>query len=291
MPKEATLYSPIVRDERGVVSVIFSQDHPGYQDTDYQAHRSRIAEAALRYVPGGPIPDIAYTPEEHAMWQVIGPELAAMHQAHACAEFLAAAERLALPVDRLPQLSEVSLTLQKETGFVFAPAAGLVEVVDFYGSLADRRFQATQFIRHPSTPRFSPEPDMIHEIVGHGTHLSSPRLAALYELVGQTVRRLQTPDAVSKVSSLFWFALECGLVREGGEVKACGASLVSSTAELEQFQRADIKGLDASLMVGLRYPVEVYQPVLFCAESFDHLEDFLSSALEEVTDDSPGAAV
>ncbi|MFI6448430.1 phenylalanine 4-monooxygenase [Kitasatospora sp. NPDC050543] len=287
MFEEATLYSPVIKNDRGAVSVVFSKDHPGYHDRDYQEHRAKIADAALRYVPGRPVPDIEYTEQEHATWRLISAELAEKHRRHACREFLAGSERLALPTDRLPQLSEASATVQRATGFRFSPAAGLVGVRDFYGSLADHTFQATQYIRHSSMPRFSPEPDMIHEVVGHGSHLCNRRLAAIYELLGRTVRRLASREAVLAVSSVFWFALEYGLVREDGRLKACGASLLSSCAELEQFQDAEIRPLDVAQMASLGYLVETYQPVLFCADSFAHLEDFLGTFLTEVTDDSP----
>ncbi|WP_431045778.1 phenylalanine 4-monooxygenase [Streptomyces sp. P1-3] len=279
MAAQATVYSPLIKTERGKISVEFSADHPGYHDQRYQEHRARIARAALDYRSGRPAPLIDYTDEEHEIWRLINAEFALKHQQYACEEFLEASERLALPTHRLPQLREASATIQRETGFAFEPAPGLVEQRDFYGSLADRRFQATQYIRHSSFPRFSPEPDMIHEIVGHGTHLCSPRWARLYELIGHTIRRLRTPEPVNAISRVFWFTVEYGLVRENGRLKACGASLLSSPGELEQFHKAEIRPLDTTSMAQQKYQVQNYQPVLYYAESLSHLEDTLSAFL------------
>jgi phenylalanine-4-hydroxylase len=287
MTQEATLYSPVIANDQGVVSLIFSEDHPGHQDESYQSHRARIAKAALEYRPGDQVPEIEYTEAEHAIWRSLHAELTEKHRRYASREFLAGAEQLALPSDRLPQLREVSERVSRVTGFTFSPAAGLVDQEDFYGSLADSRFQATQYIRHTSMPRFSPEPDMIHEVVGHGTHLSVDRWAAIYRTLGGAVRRLTTPEAISLVSRVFWFTLEYGLVLEQGEIKACGASLLSSCGELEQFHHAEIRPIDLAEISGQRYLVEKYQPVLFLAESFSHLEDFLGDFLENVTDESP----
>ncbi len=286
MAKEATLYSPQIKNEQGRVSVVFAKGHPGYRDRPYQEHRSRIAELALRHTTGEPAPHIPYTEAEHETWRTVSTELSAKHRMHGCREFLDASELLSLRHDRLPQLSEVSARVRPLTGFTFGPAAGLVEQRDFYGSLAERRFQATQYIRHPSLPHFSPEPDMIHEVVGHGTHLSHQRWATLYELIGQTVRRLESEQAVSLVSRMFWFTIEYGLVLEGGRTKVCGASLLSSCGELEHFLGAQIHPFDVATMGRQEYLVEKYQPVLFRAESFNHFEDFLSTFLTTVDDDS-----
>lgn len=287
MFKEATVYAPVVANDSGRVSVIFSADHPGYHDAAYGEHRARIADAALRYRPGDPVPEIPYTPAEHETWRSVSAELAEKHREHACREFLVGRELLPLPTERLPQLGDVAAALQKLTGFTLSPAAGLVEQRDFYGSLADRRFQATQYIRHSSFPRFSPEPDMIHEVVGHGTHLANQRLADLYRLVGTTVRRLETREAISAISRVFWFTFEYGLVLEDRAIKVCGASLLSSCGELEQYRQAEIRPLDAAAMASQKYLVQQFQPVLFCADSFSHLEDFLHTFLTTMEDDSP----
>lgn len=285
MPQEATLYSPLIDTNGDNVRVIFAKGHPGFHDLDYQEHRGRIARLALQYVPGQPIPDADYTEDEHELWRIISPELREKHQRYACREFLRGASLLELPAQHLPQLNEVSGRLERLTGFRFSPAATLVEMRDFYGSLAEPRFQATQYVRHNSMPMFSPEPDMIHEVIGHGTALANNKLASLYQLFGQAVGRFQDQEILNILSRVFWFTLEQGLVREDGEVRALGASLLSSCGELEQFHDADIRPLDLAVMVHQEYRVEEYQPVLFCADSFEHLAGFMTRVL---TSDAQG---
>ncbi|MFD4632359.1 phenylalanine 4-monooxygenase [Streptomyces sp. NPDC058284] len=268
----------------GKVFVDFPPDHPGHRDPSYHERRVAIAEAAFHTDSASRAPDIPYTDEEHEVWRTITAALAGLHAKHACSQFLEGADRLALPADRLPQLAEVSDTIERLTGSRFSPAPGMLEPRDFYSSLAERRFQATQYIRHPSMPHFSPEPDMIHEIVGHGTALAHDRWADLYELFGHTIRRLTGREAVGTVSNVFWFTMEAGLVKEGGDIKACGASLLSSPGELQNMSRTDIRPLDTTLMESQPYHVTGFQPLLFCAESFDHLVEHLGTYLTTFTD-------
>jgi phenylalanine-4-hydroxylase len=287
MDGEPTTYSPVIRVIDDEVTVQFSDQHPGFLDQRYQRHRASIAKAALDYRPGQPLPEITYLEEEHECWRQLSKQLGEKHERHACDEIRQGLTQLALPADCLPQLRDVSAAVQRRTGFRFSPAAGLVDPARFYSSLADREFMATQYIRHYSLPRFSPEPDMIHEVIGHGSALAGRRLAEVYELLGKAVRGLQTAEAVSAVSRVFWFALEYGLVRERGKMKVCGASMLSSCGEMDQFTTSQIKPLDIQLMVTQAYRVDEYQRVLFCADSFSHLEEFLGNFLTTVTDDNP----
>ena len=89
------------------------------------------------------------------------------------------------PTDRIPQLDEVSATLHGLTGFRYVAAPGLVELREFYSSLGDRVFHSTQYVRHPSQPLYTPEPDVIHEVLGHGNQLASPRFAAVTRAAGR----------------------------------------------------------------------------------------------------------
>ena len=179
---------------------------------------------------------------------------------YACATYLEGKQRLRLPEARIPQLAEVNELLGPLTGFQYVPAAGLVDLLEFYGSLADGIFHSTQYVRHHSVPLYTPEPDVLHEVFGHGNCLAHDRFAALYRAAGEAVRRVQTAEALEFVSKVFWFSLEFGVVREGGEVRCYGAGLLSSYGEIQQVAQADLRPLDIARMGVQTYDITHYQP-------------------------------
>jgi phenylalanine-4-hydroxylase len=247
------------------------QDHPGFSDPAYRERRARISEVAAAYRRGDPIPDVTYTPQEDEVWRVVSAELARKHQTYACAEYLAGAARLVLPTERVPQLREVDERVYGLTGFHINPVPGLVPTRTFYGALAERMFLSTQYIRHHSVPFYTPEPDIVHEIIGHANMLASLRFAELCELAGRASLRARTDVSLDVFSRVFWFTLEFGVVHENRAVKAYGAGLLSSYGEIEAFRDAEIRGWDLLAMATQEYDITHYQPVLFAATSFEQM--------------------
>jgi phenylalanine-4-hydroxylase len=262
------------------------EDHPGFSDPEYRARRAAIAQVAEAYEPGRPIPAVTYTPEEDALWSLVSRELRAKHDRFACAEYLAATDRLALPSEHVPQLGAVTGRLEWLTGFRLEPVPGLVPTRTFYGALAERRFLSTQYIRHHSVPFYTPEPDIVHELVGHASTLASPSFAALYHVAGQASRRAHSDVALEFFSRVFWFTLEFGVVWERDELRAYGAGLLSSFGELEVFREAETRPLDLAAMGTLDYDITRYQPVLFAASSFGEVMDVAGGFFEAFDDDS-----
>ena len=261
------------------------EDHPGFSDQEYRQRRAAIAEACAAFEPDGPIPDVHYTSEEDDVWRLVSTELGAKHRRYACSAYLEAAERLVLPTSRVPQLSEVDERLRALTGFRLRPVSGLVPTRQFYGALADRVFHSTQYIRHHSVPFYTPEPDIVHEIIGHANMLAGSELSDLYVAAGRASLRATSEAAHEFFSKVFWFTLEFGVVFESGELKAYGAGLLSSYGEIEEFRNAVIKPFDIKAMGLLEYDITKYQPVLFAASSFDQVEDELMSFFESYDDD------
>lgn len=257
--------------------VTLPTDHPGFSDPEYRRRRQAIAQVGAAYRPGDPIPDVHYSVEEDEVWQVVSSELAAKHRRLACDEYLRGCDRLVLPSDRVPQLREVDACLSALTGFRIRPVPGLVPVRDFYGSLAERSFMSTQYIRHHSVPFYTPEPDIVHEIVGHANMLASDAFADLYEAAGRASRRTESAEALEFFSKVFWFTLEFGVVGEHGELKAYGAGLLSSYGEIDAFHEAEIRPWNLLEMGTLGYDITHYQPVLFEAPSFDWVVQELGS--------------
>jgi len=259
--------------------VALDPDHPGFRDPEYRARRNRIARMALEHTPGGVLPDAPYTAEEDRLWRTIVEALAPVHERLACAEYLEAARRLDLPNERIPQLQEVSARIRALSGFRLEPVAGLVEARAFLESLADGVFLCTQYIRHHSTPFYTPEPDVVHEVLGHAVTLASPRFAGLNRLVGEAVRRTPSAGELERLAHVYWFTLEFGVVREEGQVKAYGTGLLSSVGELDAMSRAELVPLDLEQASRTEYDPTHYQPRLYYAGSLDALESSLSRFL------------
>jgi phenylalanine-4-hydroxylase len=213
--------------------------------------------------------------------------LAAKHERLACAEYCEAMTRLSLPTDHVPQLEEIGDRLRPLTGFEYHPAPGLVPFEEFYGSLADGVFHSTQYLRHPSRPLYTPEPDLIHEVIGHGGMLASPRLAELNRRAGRAAQRVSTQEARDFFAHVFWFTIEFGVIYEAGELRAYGAGLLSSFGEIEEFRSAEIRPLDIADMGVREYDITRYQPILYAADSIDQLVEVVGGFFDRCDDAAP----
>ncbi len=276
---------PLARDDEVVAGrndiVQLDPDHPGFRDSDYRARRNQIAQLAMNYRPGDSIPDAPYTADEHRVWQTIWQALRPAHQKHACSQYLDALQRLDFSDERIPQLREINVKVQAISGFRLEPVAGLVQPRVFLENLADGVFLCTQYIRHHSTPLYTPEPDVVHEIVGHGVTLACPQLAELNRMFGQAVKRTISPDALERLSRVYWFTIEFGVLREDGAVKAYGTGLLSSAGELEEMRAADLRPFDLAAASFEKYDPTHFQPVLFCADSFEEMYQTLRKFLAD----------
>ncbi len=283
----ANLYSPIRTAADGSIRVELSQTHPGFADPEYRARRDAIASLSVDHVVNDPIPNVEYSEMEHQVWRTVCRELAVKHRAHAARAFLGAVETLALPRDHIPQLTEVTRRLAPVTGFRYEPVAGLAPLRKFYGSFDENVFLSTQYIRHHSSPLYTPEPDIVHEVLGHANQVADPATARLYQLVGAAVRRVDTDEALRLLSRVFWFTFEFGVVEEDGDLKAYGAGILSSFGELDAFRNATIRPLDFAEMAHVEYDITTYQPTLFAARSLTEVYDTLEAFLTSFSDETP----
>jgi len=287
MFEEGQLYSPVTEEDDGSVTVHLAPNHPGVADPEYLHRRGEIAKAALQWQEGTPAPVIDYTEQEQEVWRIVCRELQVKHRRLAHSSYLEAWEHVALPTDRVPQLEQVSAGVRPLTGFHFHPAPGLVPLLQFYGSLEDRVFHSTQYLRHHSAPLYTPEPDLIHEIIGHGVSLGSPYMSELHRLTGEAARRLETREALDFLAKVFWFTCEFGVIDEDGELKAYGAGLLSSYGEIEEFRGADIRPIDFLEMGTADYDITNYQPILYRADSIEQLMNDVGGFFAAIDDDTP----
>ena len=286
MFEEAQLYSAVSTGADGEVTVHLDDDHPGANDPAYRARRAEIAAAALSWHPGTPPPRIDYSAQEEHVWRTVCEEIAPRHERYAVNEYREALAKVGLPTDRVPGLDEVTDRIEPLTGWRYVPAAGLVPLREFYGSLEQRIFHSTQYVRHPDVPLYTPEPDILHEVLGHGHLLATPTFGELHRLAGVATNRLEDDESVRFLSRVFWFSLEFGAVVEDGELRAYGAGILSSYGEIEEFRAMEHRPLDIVEMGTADYDITHYQPVLYRAESVDEIRATVGEFFETCTDES-----
>ena len=255
-------------------------DHPGFRDPVYRARRNAIARLALQYRDGDPLPGVEYTEEEQAVWRLVWERLAPLHDTSACREFRESSAALALDRRRVPQLSSVNEALARGAGFRMLPVAGLVSGRMFLGMMGKGVFLSTQYMRHHSVPLYTPEPDVVHELVGHAASLFHPGVVRLSRRFGEAAARVDDAG-MTRLERLYWYTLEFGLVREEGALKALGAGLLSSFGELGSFEEnAEIRPLDCEEAAATPYDPTRYQALLYAAPSFERLVEEVCAWLE-----------
>jgi phenylalanine-4-hydroxylase len=258
------------------------EGHPGLGDQEYIERRNSLFALCRknRLERLGP-PIIEYTPEETRIWREVTPQLDELHVKYACDVYLAAKRELAISREEIPQLRLLSQRLEKETQMHLVPAEGALPYRTFYEYIADRGFPVTQFIRHGSHPEFTPEPDMIHDCLGHVPPLMNRDYAELLTLIGKAVATTDRGDQVLALKRFSWFSIEFGLMQEAGETKVFGAGILSSTNEIPySLFSSDVSRAPfvTDTVIQTDYDPSRMQDHLFIAPSFP----FLRSELENL---------
>ena len=247
--------------------------HPGFHDQEYRARRKIITENAMTYKHGDKIPEVAYSEGENKAWGVVWDKLTELFPTHACKQFNYIFPRLVEGAgysrDKIPQLQQVSEFLNETTGFTMRPVTGLLSSRDFLNALAFRVFFSTQYIRHHSQPLYTPEPDVVHELMGHAPLFADPDFANFSQQIGLASLGA-TDEDIEKLARCYWYSVEFGLCNQGGKPRAYGAGLLSSFGELQYClsDKPELRAWDPFDAAKTPFPITKYQPMYYVANDF-----------------------
>ncbi|KRB85513.1 phenylalanine-4-hydroxylase [Sphingomonas sp. Root710] len=221
-----------------------------------------------------------YSPAEHAMWDRLFDRQARLLPGRVAPEFLDGLDVLRMERPGIPHFDELSERLMQRTGWQVVAVPGLIPDEVFFDHLANRRFVSGNFIRTPEQLDYLQEPDVFHDVFGHVPLLAHPVFADYMQAYGRGGQRATALGAIEKLSRLYWYTVEFGLIRGGDGLRVYGAGIVSSHGETN-FALDDPSpnrlGFDLRRVMRTKYRIDDYQQNYFVIDSFD---DLLRETLE-----------
>lgn len=215
-----------------------------------------------------------YSDEDQTVWRTLVKRQTALARRHACAEFLEGLQAIGMG-DSIPDFDAVNRCLEPLTGWRIVGVPGLIPDAAFYGHLAHRRFPVTVWIRSHRELDYLVEPDLFHDFFGHVPLLSNPVFADYMESYGQDALAAG-PEELQRLARLYWFTVEFGLIRTNSGLKAFGAGILSSAAEIgNAMENVDVEraAFNAPDAMASPYEIDRLQPKYFVLEDFRQLMD------------------
>ncbi|HYE28434.1 MAG TPA: hypothetical protein VEA61_09405 [Allosphingosinicella sp.] len=175
----------------------------------------------------------------------------------------------------LEEVASVAVRVRALTGWRLEAVDGMIGDRDFFALLGERRFPVAQEMRGPDEIEFARLPDRFHDIFGHTPLLVDPTYRDFLDgLAAAAGRNLDCPAALRSLARIYWYVIECGLALEGGERRAFGAAILTSSAECDRAcaPDADVAPLELEAICAREYDSFGLQPKYFLLGSFADLE-------------------
>jgi len=218
-----------------------------------------------------------YTEENHQVWQTLLNRQMQILSGRASDEFMEALAEFSFDTAKIPKFEAVNALLTPRTGWQIVGVPGLIPADAFFALLANRRFPVTHWIRPLDKLDYIIEPDLFHDMFGHVPLLANPFFADYMQEYGQGGLRaieLGGEENLAMLTTLYWYTVEFGLIRNKNGVRIYGAGIVSSKGESVYSVESDIpKRLPFDLMRVMKteYLIDDYQKTYFVIDSFKQL--------------------
>lgn len=216
----------------------------------------------------------AYAGAQHDVWRRLFERQSRLLPGRACPQYLEGLARLGLNADGIPEFDRLNDILDRATGWRLVAVPGLVPDDVFFHHLAARRFPATNWIRAPEQLDYLQEPDLFHDVFGHVPMLMHPVFADYLQAYGKGGLKALNLGALDKLSRLYWYSVEFGLLRLPEGLRIYGSGIVSSHGEtlysLEDPRPLRI-AFDVLRVMRTRYRIDDYQETYFVIDSFEQL--------------------
>jgi len=228
----------------------------------------------------------AFTPEDHAVWDLLFARQVELLGTRVISPFLDGIDLLRLSHPGVPDVEGLNAILEPRTGWRTVAVPGLVPDDIFFAMLSQRVFPVGNFIRARDQLDYLEAPDCFHDMFGHIPMLADREFAEMARHVGELGVAACAAGEGERVARIYWHTVEFGLAREHRELKILGAGLASSFGEAHfSLESGKVERLPFSIERAVRTPYrhDAFQPLYLVSDSVERtVADVLSLTAEEL---------
>jgi len=221
-----------------------------------------------------------YTADQHVLWSELVQRRMAQLEQCACREYLEGWRALGLEQQRIPHLPQISERLAKRTGWRVQPVSGVMPSRAFFEMLAARQFPTTTWLRSRESMDYTPEPDILHDALGHLPMFAEQGFADAVAEYGRVCVSMENEEKLELMGRLYWYTFEFGLIRQDGAVKVYGSGVASSQAECTNVLSGgcEIRDFNVAEVLKTTVKVDEIHKKLFAIDSFAGIQSAVGEA-------------
>ncbi len=189
--------------------------------------------------------------------------------------FLNGLKELSIDEKHVPKLEDLHGKINQKTGWKLKPTDDeYSDSETWFQHLEQKLFLVTKVIRSKENLDYTPFPEAFHDIFGHLPFLVGERYVNLINKFALKYNALSSKESKQKFANFWWYVIEFGLMREGGEIKAFGAGLMSSFGERQHAfsDKVMLRNFDVIEMQNTAISDHEFHDKLFVIDSLDQVE-------------------
>jgi phenylalanine-4-hydroxylase len=235
-----------------------------------------------------------YTAADQSVWKRLFERQMEQLPAIASRAYLDGIDKVGFVADHIPNFAaETNPRLRALTGWEVYVVPGLIPHKEFFGLMADKKFPSSTWLRKPEQLDYLEEPDMFHDTFGHVPLLTNQAFCHfLTDLSEVALRFIDSEEAIQRISRLYWYTVEFGMIREEGELKIYGGGILSSPGESVYCLSNEVPKIsfDVATLLDTPYHIDRYQDHYFVIDSYEQLygsvveiEEILDKTINKLT--------
>ena len=230
---------------------------------------------------------VHWSAKENKIWQTLITRQLSHIKGKACDEYFVGLAKLQLPLEKIPQLNDISKILLSTTGWQCYPVTALIGFGEFFKLLSEKKFPVATFIRTEEDLNYLQEPDIFHEIFGHCPLLTNPSFANYTQAYGKMGLNATKEQRVF-LARLYWFTIEFGLLNTAQGIKIYGGGILSSPSETEyaltdiNVERKPLSKQNVIDVLRTPYRIDIMQPVYFMLNKVSDLDNIRQLDVEDI---------